>query len=828
MLNEKALELIKYAAERKLDWLNLNNYDLSSEQLASEFRLSAPRLIDLRSLELEGTQLRELPPEIGHLINLRKLSVSANQLRELPPEIGHLTNLQVLSLSSNQLSTLPREIGHLTNLRELHLDSNQLRELPPEIERLANLQVLSLSGNLGLPIAEEILSDHRNPQKILNYYFQSLKGRPINEAKIIVIGESSVGKTSLIKRLLYDTFDANEDKTHGIEIYPWKDVKVNDQTVQLNVWDFGGQELMHATHQFFFTNRTLYILVVNARENQNDQRADYWLTKIRSLAKHSPVLVVGNKLDQATSESNSHGKFQVDEYALLAKYGNIKGFYGICCDKKRGEYDGDFTHFKRALVTQIGMLAEIHKPFPNDWFSMKEHLATMPEDFISYDEYIRRCEMRGITKQLDQETLVEFLHDLGIVLSFRKDSRLQDTQVRNPKWVTKGVYAIVESQRVRDNNGILELEMLNTILDRSAYPQQKHLYIIDMMRKFELCYDITPDKKFLIPGSLPIRQPFIEEWKDTLNFQYKYETYFGSIVSRFIVKMHTRIDEHFVWLHGAILKYKENKALVKADPQEKTITISIRGNKFTSRDFLAMIRDKFDAIHDDFSMKIEERVPIPEHHGFYEDYQHLLDLEAMRRDEVVPRGLKQIFDVKKLLNNIESENQRQERRENRAQSRKDYPVQESEERRTYLAKREKDSYLPIAKLQVEIEVRERQVEELKQKKKDCDDEAKFKPKFYSSIFFIPLMLVIGILVYFAVSYQHLRSLLSGFSIALLVIGYIWSAVNLKEWSPTKFPEQLYEKEKQRLYEKFGFDERELNSLLQELAELRAGQRGLQI
>ena len=61
------------------------------------------------------------------------------------------------------------------------------------------------------------------------------------------------GKTSLVKRLVNDIFDDQERKTPGIKITNWL-VPINGgDDIRLNIWDFGGQEIMHSTHQFFLT-----------------------------------------------------------------------------------------------------------------------------------------------------------------------------------------------------------------------------------------------------------------------------------------------------------------------------------------------------------------------------------------------------------------------------------------------------------------------------------------------------------------------------------------------------------------------------------------------
>lgn len=54
---------------------------------------------------------------------------------------------------------------------------------------------------------------------------------------------------------------------------------------------------MHATHQFFLTKRSLYLLVLDARSSEEQNRLEYWLKIIGSFGGESPVIVVGNKLD---------------------------------------------------------------------------------------------------------------------------------------------------------------------------------------------------------------------------------------------------------------------------------------------------------------------------------------------------------------------------------------------------------------------------------------------------------------------------------------------------------------------------------------------------
>jgi hypothetical protein len=75
-----------------------------------------------------------------------------------------------------------------------------------------------------LSIPPEIL-EKLNPRSIIDYYFDHVK-KPLNEIKLLFVGQGSVGKTSLIQKVLYNIFDNNQVKTEGISINQWI---INDQ-----------------------------------------------------------------------------------------------------------------------------------------------------------------------------------------------------------------------------------------------------------------------------------------------------------------------------------------------------------------------------------------------------------------------------------------------------------------------------------------------------------------------------------------------------------------------------------------------------------------------
>ena len=461
-------------------------------------------------------------------------------------------------------------------------------------------------------------------------------------------------KTSLVKRLLKDEFDPHEEKTEGIEIEEWQ-VTVGDQNIRLNVWDFGGQEIMHATHQFFLTKRSLYLLVLDAQRGDEENRIEYWLKVIKSFGGDSPVIIVGNKIDEQPLD--------VDRRGLMAKYRGIREIVEVSCKTGTG-----IDELKDAIRGVIGSLEHIHDLLPTAWSAVKTRLEEMDNDYIPYQEYLGICQTEGVTDDLSQRTLLHLLHDLGIVLNFQDDPRLEDTNILNPEWVTNGVYRILNSTELFQSGGVLEWEMLNRILGSHEYSSDTHRkFIIDMMRKFELCFAFEdfPDQRFLIPDLLSKEEPYTGEWEDTLTFQYHYDILPGSIISRFIVRMHPSICGNTYWRSGVVLEdeVSGNKALVKADREDKTIFIWVSGREQTRRTFLGVIRSNFDYIHETIpGIKPEEKVPLPDHPRIVVDYRHLLNLGEMGVENFIPEGIMERYSVKQLLDGVEPEEERRGRR----------------------------------------------------------------------------------------------------------------------------------------------------------------------
>jgi len=624
---------------KNLTHLNLNHTKVGDLSSLGE-------LINLKELHLSSTNVSDLSPLV-ELTNLTLLDIGNTRVIDLSP-LRELKNLLQLNLHDTQVSDLSQILG-LKNLRTLDLRNNKITQLPTEVLDY-NMEIkweydhnggIYLDGN---PLEEppvEIVKQGKDPVRT---YFASLAGkkRSLNEVKVLFVGDGGAGKTSLVKRLVGERFNKKEPQTHGININQWE-VKQRKNPIKTHLWDFGGQEIMHATHQFFLSKRSLYILVLDGRK---DEKTEYWLKHIRSFGGDSPVLVVLNKIDENPG-------FEVNRRFLQDKYKNIKGFFRLSCADKTG-IDAFTEELKKALCD----VEIIRTTWAESWFHVKEHLETMKEPFISLERYKEICLEEKIEEKSGQDTLVDFLHDLGIILHF-DDLGLQDVHVLEPKWVTEAVYKIINSPMVAQNKGILKPAFLDDILKQKNrsdfyYPPDRYHYIIELMKKFELCYQLEKGE-VLIPDLLDVEESLFEfDYDGSLKFIFEYDFLPRSVMPRFIVRMHNDIKENCRWRTGVLLKNTafDAQAVVKADNEAKKIYIYVNGQQ--KQYYFAVIRYTFnDIIHSFEKLDVKEYVPIPEDPTITVSYPYLLQLREMNLKEYIPEGIKKAYSINGLLDGFE-------------------------------------------------------------------------------------------------------------------------------------------------------------------------------
>ena len=712
-MSEIALQLI---AENKLTQnpqLDLSNLDLSHlpDQLAECVWLESldtsnnPELADLKPLaglsqlqkfSCDYTLVSDLTPLAG-LTQMQALYCTGNEISDLTPLVG-LTQLQALYCSETQISDLiplagltqlqiffcsGTRIGDLTpltglkNLIKLDVSFTEITDLWPLLGLIQNQIDVSLNLNdfflnesviyiKNCPLVCPPVEIARESPQAVRDYFEELgdDGERLNEVKVIFLGEASAGKTSLVKRLMNEAFDSQESQTHGIRIRQASFVMSDGEQVTAHLWDFGGQEVMHATHQFFLSQRSVYVLLLNSR---NDDQAEKWLKHADSFGGRSPVLVVLNKIDENPS-------FEVERKSLSEKYPRITGFYRLSCAQTGHQ---GFIDFREALRRQIEQADTRRTPFPRHWLAVKRHFVAMQKsyDYIESAEYRRVCQELGVTRRLSQDVLLQFLHDLGVLINFR-DLQYFDTQILNPLWLTNGVYRIINSSIVAEQGGLLRERDFDAVINdpryqshntserEFIYPQNKLYYIVRVMQEFELCFPIGPSD-FIVPQLLPANAPEFAPDGAVLRFVMHFPAFLpNSVFPRLMVKLHDFILGHERWRTGMVLHKAsvfDALARVRWDKEDQQLLIDICGNE--RRRLLSFIRETVKEIVADFTgLEFVERVPVPDCDG-YKDYDELVEAEKAGEKEIFVKELKRRIPIASLLDGIEEAAMRDENRQ---------------------------------------------------------------------------------------------------------------------------------------------------------------------
>ncbi len=577
-------------------------------------------------------------------------------------------------MRNNQISDIS-VLKKLTHLNKLDLRSNEIEHLPAWIVELGPEIVhedsyyengINLYDN---PIITPPLEIVKKGKDAIQNYFASIKDKEtvdLNEVKVLLVGEGMAGKTSFLKKLQGVEFDSEESQTHGINVVPINSEEIdgmdkfeNLKDFRLNCWDFGGQEIMHASHTFFMSKRSLYILMLDSR---TDSKKYYWLNHINKYGGDSPLIVVMNKID-------INSGYNIEQNTINKAFPQIGNrFHGISCKNKK---DKGLPGLIDCIAKTLPETSLFGTQISVDWMKIKDILIseTKEKQYIDQARFQEICVENNVADESSQKTLLQFLNDIGSVLYF-EDLNLSDIFVLDPHWITVGVYRIITSQRT--DKGILKEEDLDYILNKEdiksdeydpakkkiTYSRTEQRYIVDIMKQFELCYEYSEGTmQYIIPALLPKElkeEPELED-KAPLIFIMQYDYLPNTVISRLMLRHKNEIALSEQWKFGMIVRSKifNCQAKVLADENKKNITITVQGEQNRKSDLFAVIRNNILDISSEFDdLKIDEMIPLPGYPDRLVKFKQLLGHEKSSRPFYYDGELDKDFSVSEMLDRV--------------------------------------------------------------------------------------------------------------------------------------------------------------------------------
>ena len=149
--------------------------------------------------------------------------------------------------------------------------------------------------------------------------------------KLIILGEGEVGKTSLISRFMYDSFESAYTRTIGIDFLS-RTMFLEDRTVRMQIWDTAGQERYRAIIPAYIRDSDIAIVVYDTTDPTSFQAIDRWIDDVRT-ERGSDVIImlVGNKTDLADKRqvSMEDGEKKAKELNVMFIETSAKAGYNV-------------------------------------------------------------------------------------------------------------------------------------------------------------------------------------------------------------------------------------------------------------------------------------------------------------------------------------------------------------------------------------------------------------------------------------------------------------------------------------------------------------------
>ncbi|MEM7429643.1 MAG: COR domain-containing protein [Pseudomonadota bacterium] len=470
--------------------------------------------------------------------------------------------------------------------------------------------------------------------------------RPLNRVRTIFIGPGAAGKTSLIRAMRGEkVVEKDQERTPGADLTEASSIelaaadvfehKLEGTEITVHFWDFGGQVMAHATHQFFLRSKCLYVIVLDAgseriirEERTANTEAEYWLEHVRAYGDSAPVILVGGKCDRPHQVS-------LDLNSLKQRYPNIVGFYQVSATKARGKHKPEFKIFTRVWAEQLVALGVHSEMFSAEQFAVMEAVKkkARKQDFLSFDDYEEICDEEDLPLDgpTGGETLRDLMDKLGIIMHFAQLHRL-DADLLNPSWLTYGVYTLLFDKRSKKKKGRITFDDVVKILknppqppdhDRKLrYPRSRCGTVVDAMGAFKVAYRLErDDSQIIIPALLPESQPDHDFVFDgALAFQFDCDGLLPPhVLPALIVDNHKDIarygrdEEDVVWEYGVLLRpergYNAEALVIARTRNQQKLDIYVKGAD--ASDYITSLRKNvLDSISDMPDLKYQEKVQV--------------------------------------------------------------------------------------------------------------------------------------------------------------------------------------------------------------------------
>lgn len=484
----------------------------------------------LATLECLNTLVSDLSPLSG-LTKLVELDCSGTSVCDLGPLCG-LPALAILACNNTLVSDLG-PLSSLPALARLYCGDTLVADLGPAICHPTITELVAFHLPKCQIPADVMLRGYGSDflPRLRSWYANQQQGsEPFRRHKLFLLGNGTVGKTQLARRLRGLGFDASEPSTHGIQLHDCPlpaspDARHPDagDSFDARIWDFGGQDIYHGTHALFLKSRAIFLICwegesESAREHQTGGQTfrnyplAYWLDYVRNLAgPQAQVIVVQTQTDRPGAPLEPD--LRLSDYADL----NIVGTCRTSAARGRG-----IESLKEMIADAV---ERIEKPalqlIGTPERRVIETIAARREAGERTLAQAQFADLCGETQLAGEpEHLLHFLHHSGEV--FHAEGLFGDAIIIDQRWALEAIYAVFEradtAPLIRTERGRFTLSMLSQTVWRDQTEAEQERFLA-MMLQCRMAFEYIEGEEgrreavYIAPDLLPeFDDPAVQRW----------------------------------------------------------------------------------------------------------------------------------------------------------------------------------------------------------------------------------------------------------------------------------------------------------------------------
>lgn len=375
-----------------------------------------------------------------------------------------------------------------------------------------------------------IIESSGDPLVIIEYAKLKADGEsvPVDERKLMVIGPSMAGKTTLIRRLR-DENHSHPAPTDGVDMVEVTLHPQNGEPLRMLVWDFAGNPLYQHTHLLFLRNPGLCLLMFRLTDDVGTsvERLRFWCDTLSSFApdsgSHVRVLLVGTHLDRCTDPlqaqqlaSQVWQRLQAilpisDQPVLISCADGIenrKTIATLCSTILRVSQAMDVRAPACIEVARQALLAE----------STTTNVPMLTSD-AAHELLIKHAKQasngrldisRLVTDAQVRDTCIRGLHMLGSVVLLEHRRKITHVVV-NPQWAALLMASVVTARHSWIKRGQVTFKILSSQIwgANSRFPIETHRMLVSVLEQLKIMSVVSHSRPqlFLIPCLLPEQRP---------------------------------------------------------------------------------------------------------------------------------------------------------------------------------------------------------------------------------------------------------------------------------------------------------------------------------